>query len=120
MSFSKIMTAMLLISMGVAKAAEVYTEARITQIEQNDAYIILFLGEVSETPPPTGNGSSNEPHPNNAKPLLFLASSPSDISNRKHLLSAAITALSLGSKVRFRWEDGGTSPGRIHTMLIRQ
>jgi hypothetical protein len=94
-------------------AAERYTEARITQIEVSDETIVVFLAVASGDAPPMGNSGSNEPV---SKPYLYLANSSTDIANRRHFLAAALTAQTLGTIARFRWEDTNS---RVTVMLAR-
>lgn len=101
---------------GTASATVRYTEARITQVETSDAGIYFFLQFVSGDAPPTGNGGSNEPV---TKSYLILANSADDIPLRQHLLASGLVALSLGTVVRFRWDDAGPDPTLITHMLVR-
>ena len=99
-----------------AHAVERYTEARIAQVETSDASIVVFLDSVTGDSPPIGNGGSNEAI---NKPHLFIANSATDIASRDHMLGSALLALSLGSMIRFRWEDAGANAGRVVVMLVR-
>jgi hypothetical protein len=100
---------------GSASAAERYTEARITGIEAYDLNIVVFLEYVAGDGLPQGNGGSNGA----IQPFLFLASSPTDITNRKHFLAAALLAQAQNASVRIRWEDAGANANRIIVLLAR-
>jgi hypothetical protein len=108
-------TVALLLSSGPVLAVERYTEARITQLETNDAGMYVFLQVVSGDAPPVGNGGSNE----SVKPYLILANSAEDVAARKHYLAAALVAMTTGTVVRFRWDDAGVNANRVWVMLVR-
>lgn len=71
-----------------ACATERYTEARITGIDCYDLNIAVLLEYISGDGLPQGNGGSNGA----VQPFLFLATSPTDIINRKRFLAAALLA----------------------------
>jgi len=106
---------LLISASGTLFATERYTEARITQVDASEASIVLFLQVVSGDATPTGNGGSNE----SIKPYLVLANTAETIASRKHLLSAGLLAMTLGTVVRFRWDDAVPAPGWIVVMLVR-
>ena len=98
-----------------AFATERYTEARITGIDCYDLNIVVFLEYISGDGLPQGNGGSNGA----IQPFLFLATSPTDITNRKHFLAAALLAQAQNASVRIRWEDAGANANRIVVLLAR-
>ena len=116
MTLKPAMVLLLAFTCGTAFGTERYTEARITQVDAHETGITLFLQIVSGDATPTGNGGSNEPL---EKPYLVLANSPETIAARRHLLSACLVALTLGTTVRFRWEDAASVPGWITVILVR-
>ena len=97
-------------------ATERYTEARITGIEAYDQNILVFLQYISGDGLPQGNGGTN----GTIQPFLFLANSPTDITNRKHFLATALLAQAQNASVRIRWEDAGANANRIIVLLARQ
>ena len=106
----------LICACGPASATIRYTEARITQVETSDLGIYVFLQLVSGDAPPTGNGGTNEPL---IKPYLLIANSVDDFTTRAHLTATALVALSLGTVVRFRWDDAGPDALLITHLLVR-
>jgi hypothetical protein len=120
MHFNKSFWIFCFLLIGTTYSSEVYTEARVAQVEFSDDQIIVFLSETSESNPPYSNGASNEPNTN--KPYLYLAKSSAEIESRKAHLSGILTALTIGAKVRFRWENNtnSSSYARISTFLLRQ
>ncbi|HEU5134645.1 MAG TPA: hypothetical protein VFU13_05835 [Steroidobacteraceae bacterium] len=101
---------------GPVSATIRYTEARITQIETSDLGIYVFMQVVSGDAPPTGDGGTNEAI---AKSYLLIANSVDDFTARAHLLSSALVALTLGTVVRFRWDDAGPDAALITHLLVR-
>jgi hypothetical protein len=99
-----------------ASATERYTEARITGIEAYDLNIVVFLQYVSGDGLPQGNGGTN----GSIQSFLFLANSPTDITNRKHFLATALLAQAQNASVRIRWEDAGANANRIVVLLTRE
>lgn len=98
-----------------ACAAERYTEARITGIEAYDLNIVVFLQYISGDGLPQGNGGINGA----IQSFLFLANSPTDITNRRHFLATAMLAQAQNASVRIRWEDAGANANRIIVLLTR-
>jgi len=110
------MFALGLLAAGTAQAVTRYTDARIVEIETGDEQIHLFLEVLGGDSPPLGNGGTNLT-PN--RPYLMLATSATEVTNRKHMLASALTAYSTGAVVRIRWEDATATPNRVEYFLIR-
>lgn len=105
-----------LLFVGSAHATVRYTNARISEIETSEGEIYLFLEVLSGDAPPTGNAGTNLPPD---RPYLMLATTATEILNRKHMVAAALTAHSTGATVRIRWDDAGATPNRVEYFLLQ-
>ena len=99
-----------------AHATVRYTDARIIEIETSDQEIYLFLQVLSGDAPPLGNAGTNSMP---ERPYLFLATNPTEIETRKHMLASALAAHTTQAVVRIRWDDASTPPNRVEYLLIR-